>query len=76
MSYSKVENKEHLVRDSETNAIINTDLHAFEAYKVEYRKKLQENRNMTNMEEELKSLKSDIDEIKSLLRNLANDGSK
>jgi len=76
MSYSKVENKEHLVRDSETNAIINTDFNAFEAYKVEYRKKLQENRNMTNMEEELKSLKSDIDEIKSLLRNLANDGSK
>lgn len=75
MSYSRVENKEHLIRDSENNAIINTDFNAYEAYKVEYRKKLQEKKNMTNMEEELKSLKSDIDEIKSLLRNLAN-GSK
>lgn len=72
MSYSRVENKEHLIRDSENNAIINTDLNAYESYKVEYRKKLQEKKNMTNMEEELKSLKSDIDEIKSLLRDLAN----
>ena len=72
MSYSRVENKEHLIRDSENNAIINTDLNAYEAYKVEYRKKLQEKKNMTNMEEELKSLKSDIDEIKSLLKDLAN----
>ena len=73
MSYSKVENKEHLVRDSETNAIINTDFNGFEAYKIEYRKKLHEKRNMSNMEEELKSLRSDIDEIKSLLRSIANE---
>ena len=75
MKYTRVENKEHLVRDSETNAIINTDRNAYEAYKIQYRKKLQEKQNYINMEQELKSLRSDIDEIKNLLRGLTN-GSK
>lgn len=70
MTYYRVQGKETLVRDSETNAIVNTDYEAYRAYEIEYRKKLSEKRKIENLENELKDLKDDIIEIKNLLRGL------
>ena len=69
MNHLKVKDNEHLYRDVNTGAIINTDRSSFEKYK---RSKLK----FQNMEHELDYLKGEINEIKSLLRQLVNtDGS-
>ena len=63
MKHIKVKNEDHLYRDSDTGAIINTDRSSFEKYK---RSKLK----VQSMEQELDHLKSEISEIKSLLREI------
>ena len=69
MNHIKVKDNDHLYRDVNSGAIINTDRSSFEKYK---RSKLK----FHNMEHELDYLKSEISEIKSLLRQLVNtDGS-
>ena len=63
MNHLKVKDNDHLYRDVNTGAIINTDNSAFEKYK---RSKLK----FQNMEHELNYLKSEISEIKNLLKQL------
>ena len=63
MNHLKVKDNDHLYRDANTGAIINTDRSSFEKYK---RSKLK----FQNMEHELDYLKGEISEIKSLLRQL------
>lgn len=72
MNYLKVKDNENLIRDVSTNAIINTDNDQYLNYINERNKKLNENRKIQDLEKELFDLKNDINEIKSLLRNLAN----
>ena len=63
MNHLKVKDNDHLYRDVNSGAIINTDNSAFEKYK---RSKLK----FQNMEHELNYLKSEISEIKNLLKQL------
>ena len=63
MDHLKVKDQDHLYRDVNTGAIINTDNSAFEKYK---RSKLK----FQNMEHELNYLKDEISEIKNLLKQL------
>lgn len=64
----KVEGEQSLFRDKNTGAILNTDNAGYAQYmKMKQRKQTER--------EELDTIKSDIEEIKSLLRELAN-GSK
>lgn len=63
-----VEGHNNLFRDRETGAILNTDKSAYINY-IKMKEKRQRERN------ELDAIKSDIEEIKSLLRELTN-GSK
>lgn len=63
MNHLKVKDQDHLYRDVDSGAIINTDNSAFEKYK---RSKLK----FQNMEHELNYLKSEISEIKNLLKQL------
>ena len=65
MKHIKVKNEDHLYRDVDTDAIINTDRSAFEKYKKSRNK-------FRNMEQELDYVKSEISEIKSLLHQLVN----
>jgi hypothetical protein len=68
----KVKDSPHLVRDEETNAIVNTNKMDYENYlKIKNRKDL-EKEKLSNLESELKSVKEDISEIKSLLLGLYN----
>ena len=63
MDHLKVKDQDHLYRDVNTGAIINTDRSSFEKYKKS-RQKFQ------NMEHELDFMKSEISEIKSLLKQI------
>ena len=68
----KVEGHEHLIRDENTNAILNTNSSEYNQY-LSLRAKRQQGQNrIDTMEDDLKSLKDDINEIKTLLRALSN----
>jgi hypothetical protein len=61
----QVENEQNLFRDRETGAILNTDSAGYAQY-MRMKKRRQTER------EELDTIKDDIEEIKSLLREIAN----
>jgi len=75
MNYLKVEGYTHLMRDEKTNSIVNTNMSEYQEYISRRNAKDEENQKVQNIEEELASMKDDIDEIKMLLRSLVN-GSK
>ena len=68
----KVNGYSSLIRDENTNAILNTNSSEYENY-IRMRAKRKEGTDkIDNMENDLKSLKDDINEIKTLLRALSN----
>ena len=67
-----VEGNNDLVRDPKTDQIINTNTSAYEQYiSQRKRRKLEKEKSLT-VEEDLASLKSEMNEIKSLLKELVN----
>ena len=72
-NYYKVEGHSNLVRDINTNAIINTNMNDYENYKSLKKIKEQERQKMECLENELNEIKNDMNEIKSLLRSLINE---
>ncbi len=72
MNYTNVEGHSDLIRDNSTGAILNNDKSEYENY-IRMRAKRKEGTDrIDNMEDDLKSLKDDINEIKTLLRALSN----
>lgn len=69
--YVRVKDESNLVRDIYTNAILNTDYDAYEEYVDTYKRVYQEKQRILKLENEVCSIKNDLDEIKSLLRSLA-----
>jgi len=68
----KVEGHTNLVRDEHTNAILNANSSEYDNYiRMRARRKHGTDR-IDNMEDDLKSLKDDINEIKTLLKALSN----
>ena len=59
-----VEGHKHLYRDEKSGAIINTDSHGYSQYKKSRNIKL-------TQKDEIDSMKKDIEEIKNLLRLIA-----
>ena len=59
-----VEGHKNLYRDEKSGAIISTDSHGFSQYKKSKKLKL-------NQKEEIDRMKSDIEEIKYLLKKIA-----
>ena len=72
----EVEGYDGLVRDQSTNAIVNGNVSEYQNYLQMKSKKNEENLRVLDMEEDLTKLKSDIEELKQLLRSLVNDGSR
>ena len=68
----KVDGHNNLIRDENTNAILNTDSVEYNNYLSLRAKKRHRGERIDNMENDLKSLKDDINEIKTLLRALSN----
>ena len=68
----KVDGHSNLIRDENTNAILNTNSVEYNNYLSLRAKKRHGSERIDNMENDLKSLKDDINEIKTLLRALSN----
>lgn len=59
----KVKDYENLVKDTETKAVLNTDLTSLEAYRAHRNKQRQK-------DNEIETLKEDVKEIKNILQLL------
>ena len=71
-NYIPVEGNNDLVRDPKTDSIINTNTSAYEQYISQRKKRKLEKEKSLNLEEDLANLKSEMSEIKSLLKELVN----
>ena len=67
-----VDGNKSLFRDPQTNAIINTNKSEYESYIMRRKMHTSEQERIESIEDDLGSINSDIDEIKFLLRRLAN----
>ena len=72
MSYLKVEGHGELYRDSTTNSIVNRNTSDYNLYMSQKKTKNEETEKVDTMEQDLAHLKNEINEIKSLLKDLVN----
>ena len=73
MNLIPVEGEKDLFRDPRTNAIINTNQSDYLNY-INNRKMRQNEKNKIDiLEKDVNSIKNDLNEIKSLLRSIANE---
>ena len=72
MSYLKVEGHRELYRDSTTNSIVNRNTTDYNRYMSQKKTKNEETEKVDTMEQDLTNLKNEINEIKSLLKELVN----
>tara|TARA_R100000234_G_scaffold111467_1_gene84463 strand:+ start:693 stop:917 length:225 start_codon:yes stop_codon:yes gene_type:complete len=66
----KVKSDVSLVRDINSNAIINKNQSEFDKFIKLSEKKYEEKKKFDNMRSDLDSLKQDMNEIKTLLKNI------
>lgn len=75
MNLIPVENQKDLYRDPRTNAIINMNKTEYESY-IKRRESIKNEKNRVDqIEDEILSLKEDLDEIKTILRKLVENES-
>ena len=67
-----VEGNNDLVRDPRTDQIINTNTSAYEQYISQRKRRKLEKEKSLSVEQDLASLKNEMNEIKSLLKELVN----
>lgn len=73
MDYLKIKGHSGLLRDKNSNTIINTNMNEYEEYVKKRNLKREESQKIQNLEDDFASIKEDIDEIKNLLRSLLNE---
>ena len=71
-NFIPVEGNNDLVRDNNTNQIINTNESEYQQYIARRKRKKVEKEKALSVEEDLANLKSEMSEIKSLLKELVN----
>lgn len=75
MNLIPVENQKDLYRDSRTNAIVNMNKTEYESY-IKRRESIKNEKNRVDqIEDEILSIKEDLNEIKTLLRKLVENES-
>ena len=72
MKHTNVKGHVDLVRDNSTGAILSNNSSQYNNYLKRRAQRQQGEDRIDNMENDLKSLKDDINEIKTLLRALSN----
>lgn len=72
MEYLKVKGHQNLLRDSQTNSIINTSMSEYQEYLSRRDVKKNEEQKIQSIEQDVATMKNDLDEIKLLLRSLIN----
>jgi len=70
MSYIKVEGHRTLVRETNSNAIVNTDRSAYQVYMQRVKEAKQSNNDLRYAVREINNLKAELTEIKYLLGKL------
>ena len=68
--YLKVKSDVSLVRDMNTNAIVSKNQSEYDKFVRVSQKKYEEKRKFDDMRKDLNSLKTDMEEIKTLLKNI------
>ena len=71
-NYIPVEGNADLVRDPNTDQIINTNESAYQQYITRRQKRRSEKEKALTVEQDLANLKNELGEIKSLLKELVN----
>lgn len=64
---------DHLIRDPKTNSIINTNMSEYKEYISRRNSKIEEDQKIQNLENDMNNIKSDLSEIKNLLKCLTNE---
>ena len=72
MDFIKVKDNEHLLRNSESNCIVNTNKAEYEEYLTRRKLKKSEKNKVDSLERDLSTLRDEITEIKDMLRSLVN----
>lgn len=72
MEYSKVDGHKNLIRDNATKAILNTNQTEYQNYISIRNQKNKESQRVQKIEDDVASIRNDLDEIKQLLKNLSN----
>tara|TARA_S200000501_G_scaffold169021_1_gene159198 strand:- start:163 stop:387 length:225 start_codon:yes stop_codon:yes gene_type:complete len=72
MDYIKVKDNDHLIRNTKSNCIVNTNKSEYEEYLTRRKLKQNEKNKVDNLERDLSTLRDEITEIKDMLRSLVN----
>jgi hypothetical protein len=72
MDYIKVKDKDNLLRDVNSNGIVNTDVESYAIYADNYKRRLNSIKRVERLEDQVDEIKNDISEIKTLLLHLVN----
>ena len=72
MSKLKVEGFDSLVRDTNSNAIVNTSKSEFQLYMKRVRSREEQGDQIRNAVKEINTLKAELREIKGLIKELVN----
>ena len=72
MSLIKIENFENLVKDTRTNAVVNTSKSEFQLYLRQRQERNKNGDKLRNACKEINNLKSELREIKNLLTKVLN----
>ena len=76
MSYIKVQGYKTLVRETSSNAIVNTDRNAYTIYMNRIKEARKSNDDLKYAVREINSLKTELKEIKDLLVKVTNGSQK
>ena len=72
MDFVKIKNNEHLVKNTKSNFIINTNKAEYDEYLTRRKLKQNEKNKVDNLERDISTLRDEITEIKDMLRSLVN----
>ena len=72
MVFIKVKDNEHLIKNTKSNFIVNTNKSEYDEYIARRKLKQSENQKVENIERDISTLRNEITEIKDMLRSLVN----
>jgi hypothetical protein len=72
MTYLKVKDKDYLLRDVNSNGIVNNDEVGYKNYVNNYIKQISSKNKIEELEKQVDCIKNDVKEIKDLILKLLN----
>ena len=72
MEFIKVKDNEHLIKNTKSNFIVNTNKSEYDEYIARRKLKQSEKQKVENIERDISTLRNEITDIKDMLRSLVN----